>query len=71
MCYIWQALGIYSTYPAKNRCSIPDFEELPLPRRVVRDLASEQTAKIYVDSREIYGKLQEFIDEFMPSMQIV
>lgn len=44
------------------------FEELPLPRRVVRDLASEQTAKIYVDSREIYGKLQEFIDEFMPSM---
>ena len=45
------------------------FEELPLPRRVVRDLASEQTAKIYVDSREIYGKLQEFIDEFMPSMQ--
>jgi ribonuclease G len=45
------------------------FEELPLPRRVVRDLASEQTAKIYVDSREIYGKLQEFINEFMPTMQ--
>ena len=45
------------------------FEELPLPRRVVRDLASDQTAKIYVDSREIYGKLQEFIHEFMPSMQ--
>ncbi|HQW53264.1 MAG TPA: ribonuclease G [Acinetobacter sp.] len=45
------------------------FEELPLPRRVVRDLASEQTSKIYVDSREIYGKLQEFIDEFMPTMQ--
>jgi ribonuclease G len=36
---------------------------------VVRDLASEQTAKIYVDSREIYGKLQEFINEFMPTMQ--
>lgn len=45
------------------------FEELPLPQRVIRDLASEdETGKIYVDSREIFHKLQEFVTEFMPNM---
>ena len=44
------------------------FEELPLPQRVIRDLANDNTHKIYVDSREIFQKLQEFIDEFMPMM---
>ncbi|OTG69345.1 ribonuclease E/G [Acinetobacter sp. ANC 4470] len=45
------------------------FEELPLPQRVIRDLANEDTAKISVDSREIHAKLQEFVAEFVPSMQ--
>ncbi len=45
------------------------FEELPLPQRIIRDLANEQTAKIYVDSREIHGKLVEFVDEFVPNMK--
>ena len=45
------------------------FEELPLPQRVIRDLVSEKTAKIYVDSREIHGKLQEFVHEFVPAVQ--
>ncbi|WOE32799.1 MULTISPECIES: ribonuclease G [unclassified Acinetobacter] len=45
------------------------FEELPLPQRIIRDLASEDTAKILVDSREIYGKLKEFVKEFVPMMQ--
>ena len=45
------------------------FEELPLPQRVIRDLANEETAKIYIDSREIYTKLSEFIEEFVPGMQ--
>ena len=44
------------------------FEELPLPQRVIRDLANENTSKIYVDSREIFGKLQDFIQEFVPNM---
>ena len=44
------------------------FEELPLPQRVIRDLANEDTATIYVDSREIHAKLQEFVAEFVPSM---
>ena len=45
------------------------FEELPLPQRVIRDLANQDTSKISVDSREIHAKLQEFVSEFVPSMQ--
>ena len=44
------------------------FDELPLPQRIIRDLANEQTSKIYVDSREVHAKLTEFVDEFVPSM---
>jgi ribonuclease G len=51
--------------------SVPSliFEELPLPQRIIRDLANENTSKIYVDSREIHGKLKEFVDEFVPMMK--
>lgn len=45
------------------------FEELPLPQRIIRDLASEKTAKISVDSREIHGKLIEFVEEFVPNIK--
>ncbi|EPF70946.1 ribonuclease G [Acinetobacter rudis] len=45
------------------------FEELPLPQRVIRDLVSEKTAKIYVDSREIHAKLQDFVREFVPTAE--
>ncbi len=45
------------------------FEELPLPQRIIRDLANQQTAKIQVDSRELYAKLKEFVEEFVPMMQ--
>ncbi|MFM6957098.1 MAG: Rne/Rng family ribonuclease, partial [Acinetobacter sp.] len=45
------------------------FEELPLPQRIVRDLASDETAKIYVDSREIHAKLSEFVQEFVPTIE--
>lgn len=44
------------------------FEELPLPQRIIRDLANEQTSKIYIDSREVYAKLTTFVDEFVPLM---
>ena len=44
------------------------FEELPLPQRIIRDLANENTTKIQVDSREVFAKLQEFVEEFVPMM---
>ena len=44
------------------------FEELPLPQRIIRDLANEETVKIQVDSKEVFHKLKEFVDEFVPLM---
>ena len=41
------------------------FDELPLPQRIIRDLAGEQTTKIYVDSREIHLKVKQFVEEFV------
>lgn len=45
------------------------FEELPLPQRIIRDLANQDTVKIQVDSKEVYSKLKEFVDEFVPLMK--
>ena len=59
-------------HPAQTKViAVPSliFEELPLPQRVIRDLANEETEKIYIDSREIHGKLKEFVDEFVPNMK--
>lgn len=42
------------------------FEELPLPQRIVRDFANHDTEKVYVDSREVFQKLQDFVTEFVP-----
>lgn len=45
------------------------FDEIPLPLRVVRDLASENTQKIHIDSKEEHQKLVDFVGEFMPTMK--
>jgi len=42
------------------------YAELPLAERIIRDLASEETAKIYVDSREAFSKIVDFSKEFVP-----
>jgi ribonuclease G len=42
------------------------YAELPLAERIIRDLASEETAKIYVDSREAFSKIVDFANEFVP-----
>lgn len=62
-------MGIYSAQTDQYCGAIVNFEELPLPQRIIRDLASEKTAKISVDSREIHGKLQEFVEEFVPNIK--
>ena len=45
------------------------FDEIPLPLRVVRDLASEATQKIYIDSEEEHQNLNEFVEEFVPHLK--
>ncbi len=44
------------------------LEELPLPQRVIRDMAGEHTHKIYIDSREVHQKVVEFAREFVPTV---
>lgn len=45
------------------------YEELPLFLRTLRDLVTTEVEKILIDSRETFGKVQEFVHEFMPQMQ--
>jgi ribonuclease G len=42
------------------------YEDLPLHLKVMRDLISQNTQKIIVDSLEIYEKLKHFINDFIP-----
>jgi ribonuclease G len=44
------------------------YEELNLGERVLRDIASERTGAIFVDSREALAQLGEFARTYMPSM---
>jgi ribonuclease G len=45
------------------------YEELPLFLRTLRDLVNADVEKILIDSRETFGKVQDFVHEFMPQMQ--
>jgi len=55
----------------QQKCSIlsaPEllYQDLDLSHRVLRDLVDEDTARIFVDSRENYQKLVKFAQHFMP-----
>lgn len=45
------------------------YEELPLYQRIVRDLVIQNISKIYVDSRETFSKLVDFVKEFVPNAE--
>src|SRR6266446_2614722 len=40
------------------------YQDLNLAQRVLRDMATEDTARIYVDSRETFLKMQEFAAQY-------
>jgi ribonuclease G len=44
------------------------YEDLPLVQRVVRDLSAANAEKIRIDSRETFGKVAAFAEEFVPSL---
>ncbi|MCU0805906.1 MAG: ribonuclease G [Burkholderiales bacterium] len=44
------------------------YQDLSLAQRVLRDLASEQTGRILVDSRENFGKLQAFAQDYVQTV---
>jgi len=44
------------------------YEELPLYLRTLRDLVNAGIEQIFIDSRETFAKVQDFVREFMPEM---
>jgi ribonuclease G len=44
------------------------YEDVPLSLRTVRDLARTSVERIRVDSRESYGAMQDFCEQYMPEV---
>jgi len=44
------------------------YQDLNLAQRVLRDMATEETARIYVDSRETFIRMQDFAREYTPAI---
>ncbi len=44
------------------------YQDLSLAQRVLRDMATEETERIVVDSRETFVKMQEFAREYTPAL---
>jgi ribonuclease G len=44
------------------------YEDLPLYLRVARDLVRADTEKIRIDSKETFGKVQDFVTKYMPEV---
>ncbi|MEE8543786.1 MAG: ribonuclease G [Gammaproteobacteria bacterium] len=44
------------------------YEDLPLPVRVLRDLLGAETERVRVDSDQVFARMTEFADRFMPQM---
>jgi len=58
---MWHDLVAKSdTLPAPS----PIYQDLNLAQRVLRDMATEETARILVDSRETFQKMQEFAQQY-------
>ena len=62
---IWQDIE-----QAKTTTKVPSciYSELPLAKRVLRDMASEDVEKILVDSREVLTELVNFGNKFSPEI---
>ncbi len=44
------------------------YEDLPLAVRVLRDLLGAETERVRIDSDQVFAKMTEFADRFMPHM---
>src|SRR5262249_48609880 len=44
------------------------YQDLSLAQRVLRDMATEETDRIVVDSRETFVKMEEFAREYTPAL---
>ncbi len=44
------------------------YQDLSLAQRVLRDMVDDDTARIQVDSRETFGKMQAFAEQYTPTI---
>ncbi|MGL4409706.1 MAG: ribonuclease G [Zoogloea sp.] len=44
------------------------YQDLSLAQRVLRDLVTDETARIIIDSRENFQKISQFAQEYMPQL---
>jgi len=44
------------------------YQDLNLAQRVLRDMATEETSRVVVDSRETFAKMQEFARAYTPAL---
>ncbi|MBA3505644.1 MAG: ribonuclease G [Betaproteobacteria bacterium] len=44
------------------------YQDLNLAQRALRDMATEETAQILVDSRETYARMQDFAQQYTPAL---
>lgn len=44
------------------------YEELPLSLRTLRDYTRPEVSKIYVDSRETFQKIEQFVQQYVPEI---
>ena len=62
---------LWKDIQAKAKSAAPAallYQDLNLSLRVLRDFASEETARILIDSRENFQKIEAFAREFMPNV---
>src|SRR5690242_4867732 len=62
---LWRDLNLRSSEaPAASLL----YQDLNLAQRVLRDMATEETSRILVDSRETFLRMQEFAREYTPAL---
>src|SRR6476620_7967650 len=44
------------------------YQDLNLAQRVLRDMTTDETARVHLDSRETFGKMQDFAREYTPAL---
>lgn len=44
------------------------YDELPLSLRTLRDYARPEVSKIFIDSRETFGKIEQFVQQYVPEV---
>ena len=44
------------------------YQDLNLAQRVLRDMSTDETARVLVDSRETFGRMQEFARQYTPAL---